>query len=130
MSLRRTFDTRGKILSLDRACALAPPAVTFVTHLEILRAAHVQRLEELAAAYPGKMLVILTDPQAAPPLVPLAARAELAAALRVVDYVIPAPQGAGPVLAKIHSGVVIHDEQEDTERTRLLIEHVRSRARV
>jgi hypothetical protein len=128
MSAGKNFDTREKIVSLDQARAIAPPAVAFVTHLEVLGAAHVRKLEELAAAHPGKLLVILTDPQT--PLVPLPARAELAAALRVVDYVIPAPEGAGPVLAGLHPGVVIHDEQEDTERTRLLIEHVRSRAQV
>ena len=87
-----------------------------------------RRSGELAAAHPGKLLVILTDPPS--PLVPLPARAELAAALRVVDYVIAAPEGGGPVLAELHPGVIVHDEQEDTERTRLLIEHVRSRARV
>jgi len=121
------MDTRHKILTLEEARLLPPPAVAFVTHLEVLRAAHVQKLQGLADANPGTLLVVLTDP--ASPLVPLQARAELAAALRVVDYVVPSPEGAEPVLSAVHAALVVHDEEEDIERTRLLIEHVRRRSR-
>lgn len=130
-----SFDTRHKIVTLAQAGALAEESrrsgsapAAFVTHLEVLRAGHVRKLEELAAATPGKLFVILTDPES--PLVPLEARAELAAALRVVDYVVPSAEGAAPVLAALNAGLTVHDEEEDRGLTRHLIEHVRSRTRI
>jgi len=126
-----TFDTRHKIVTLDQARDLArevPPAVAFVSHLEVLRAGHVRKLEDLAARHPGKLYVLLTEPEA--PLVPLDARAEVTAGLRVVDYVVPCPEGPGPALAALHAGVTVHDEEEDRGRTRSLVEHVRSRSRI
>jgi hypothetical protein len=129
------FDTRDKIVNLDQAGALArelkrdgTPLVAFISHLEVLRASHVRTLQNLAAEKPGKLFVILTEPES--PLVPLQARAEVAAGLRVVDYVVPSPGGAGPALAALDAGLTVHDEEEDRVRTRELIEHVRSRARI
>jgi hypothetical protein len=121
------MDTRNKILTLQQARRI-DDAIAFVTHLEVLRACHLQKLEAAVAANPGKLVVVLTDPQA--PLAPLQARAELAAALRVVDFVVPAPKGPGPVLEALRPKAVVNDEEEDRGRTRLLMEHVRSRARV
>ena len=129
-----SFDTRHKIITIDQARELAATPgdrpTAFVSHLEVLRAAHVRKLEEIAAGKRGKLFVILTDPPTnrEAPLVPLESRAEIAAALRVVDYVIPAPHGSYPALAAVQAGTIIQDEEEDRERTRLLIEHVRSRA--
>jgi hypothetical protein len=126
-----SLDTRGKILTLEQVRALAPgvvqESIAFVTHMEVLQASHIRRLEGLASAVSGKLFVILTDPES--PLVPMEARAELAAALRIVDYVVPAPQGASAALVAIQPIVMVADEEEDRERTRLLVEHVRSRAR-
>ncbi len=129
------LDTRSKIVTPSQAVALAEESrhrgeapVVFVTHMEVLRASHVQELEELAATSAGPLFVILTEPES--PLVPLDARAELAAALRAVDYVVPSPEGAGPVLAAIQASVTVEDEEEDRGRTRQLMEHVRSRSRV
>jgi glycerol-3-phosphate cytidylyltransferase-like family protein len=129
------LDTRHKILTLQQARSMfgqhapeLPPSLAFVTHMEVLRPGHIRKLEELAATRPGKLFVILTDPVS--PLVPLDARAEVTAALRVVDYVIPSPDGPGPALAAIQPVMTVHDEEEDRGRTRLLVEHVRSRARV
>jgi hypothetical protein len=131
------LDTRNKIVTVDQARALAgkteSPRVAFVTHLEVLRAGHVRKLEELAAGNPGTLFLILTDPPFEPnasPLTPLAARAEVAAALRVVDYVVPSPGGAVPALSAIQADLTVQDEEEDRERTRLLVEHVRCRSRI
>ena len=130
-----SFDTRHKIVTLDQARNLAEeshrsgsPPTAFVTHLEVLRAGHVRTLEELAAAHAGKLFVILTDPES--PLVPLEDRAELGAALRAVDYVVPSPDGAAPALAAIHAGFTVNHEEEDRGLTRQLIEHVRNRSRI
>lgn len=121
-----TLDTRGKILTLDQARLLGRTTVAFVTHLEVLRASHIVRLEELAAANPGKLCVILTDPES--PLVNLEARTEVVAALRMVDYVIPSPGGADPALSIIDADLIVRDEEDDRDRTRALIQHVRNRA--
>src|SRR5579864_9376713 len=125
------FDTRGKIITVHQARELArqlaEPPVAFVTHMEVLCAGHLRKLDELAARKQGRLFVILTD--SGSPLTPLDARAEVTAALRVVDYVIPSPDGAAAALAAIGPGETVHDEEEDRERTRLLIEDVRSRSR-
>ena len=125
-----TLDTRHKIITLDQARVLPrdPASIAFVSPMEVLRASHIRKLEELASQAAGKLFVILTEPEA--PLVPLQARAEVAAGLRVVDYVIPSPDGAGPALAAILPGLIVNDEEEDRGRTRQLVEHVRSRSRI
>lgn len=130
-----TFDTRGKIVTVEQAAALArdqkaggTAVVAFVTHLEVLRAAHVRTLAEVAEREAGKLFVILTEPVS--PLVPLAARAEVTAGLRAVDYVVVAGDGAGAALAAIAPDVTILDEAEDRGRTRELMEHVRAKSRV
>lgn len=127
------LDTRTKILTLAEAAVAASSLhsagsriTAFVSHLEVLRAPQVQALN-VAAAEGGKVIVVLTDPEA--PLATLDARAEVAAALRMVDYVVPAPEGAAPVLAAIQPDRVIDDEELDRGRTRDLIAHVRSRSR-
>lgn len=126
-----SFDTRNKIITVEEAREIArhsrqqPSA--FVTHMEVLGSNVVRRVEQLAARTDGKFYVILTDPPS--PLASLEARAEIAAALRAVDYVISAPEGAAAALDAIQPGLIFHDEEEDCERTRLLMEHVRSRSR-
>lgn len=122
------MNTRDKILSLDqaRAAAAGTPVTAFVSHMEVLRADHIRKLEEAAKSGTGKLFLILTDPPA-PPLTRLRDRAEVAAGLRMVDYVIPSDGGAQPALDAIQPQRIVQDEAEDRGRTRQLIEHVRSR---
>ncbi len=129
-----SFDTRRKIVGLEEARAAAAeskrrglPVTAFVTHMDVLLASHVRKLQEFAFDSPGALFMILTDP--ASPLVPLMDRAHVAAGLRTIDYVVPARDGAGPALAAINPSRIIHDEEEDRGRTRELIEHVRRRSR-
>ncbi len=77
-------DTRSKILPLSRADEFAG-AVFVAMHLDPLTAAHARRLDELAAKG-RKVVVLLSDPPN--PLLPLAARAELAASLASVSAVM------------------------------------------
>ncbi len=80
-------------------------------HFDPLTAAHVRRLGELKRE--GRpLVVVVTSP--AEPILPVAARAELVAALGIVDQVVIADE-------------VIHEEQADVERANALMEHVRSR---
>ena len=129
------MDTRNKILSIAQAAALAgalrreasPPSV-FLTHVEVLASDHVRRLEHLAARSPGKIFLVLTDSSS--PLAPMEARAEMAAALRLVDYVVPAADGPAPALAAIQPLITVEDEEEDCARTQQLIQHVQTRSRI
>jgi len=122
-----TLDSRRKIVSIAEARDIARElhargerVIAFVSHMEVLRAAHAVRLDELG---PGVLFVVLTDPPS--PLVAMDARAEVVAGLRRVDYVVA---GAAAVEA-IRPTVCIHDEEEDRERTRELINDVRSRGK-
>jgi len=77
-----------------------------------LLAAHSRRLRELAE--PGRLLVVaVNDP--ARPLLPRRARAELVAALAMVDYVVP--DGGGGSFEQLN----------DTSVTEQLIAHIARR---
>ena len=97
------MDTRKKI-------ALAG-AIVVTGHFDPLTAAHTRRLTELKREGVPLVVVITSPPE---PILPAAARAELVAALSVVDQVIIADE-------------VVREEQADTARAAQLIELVRSR---
>jgi hypothetical protein len=114
------LDTRSKILPLSRATAEYPDALFVAMHLDPLTVAHARRLAELASG--GKpVVVVLSDPPH--PLLPLAARAELAASLECVTAVMvaaapcPLPPGA----------VIVSEESADLERRAALVRHVLAR---
>ena len=107
------MDTRSKIIPIEdaRQRTSNSPTLWLTGHFDPLLAEHARRLTERAA--PGQTLVVeITNP--ANPLLPQRARAELVAALAVVDYVV---LGNGA-----HS-----DDGSITER---FIEHVLTRHRV
>jgi bifunctional ADP-heptose synthase (sugar kinase/adenylyltransferase) len=92
------LDTRLKIISAKEArLRLGDKPAQWVTgHFDPLLAEHVRRLRECSAR--DRLLVVeITNP--ARPLLPQRARAELAAALAMVDYVVlkndPAPEASG-----------------------------------
>jgi bifunctional ADP-heptose synthase (sugar kinase/adenylyltransferase) len=81
------LDTRSKIVTLEQARQqLGDKSACWVAgHFDPLLAEHVRRLGEHVA--PGRWLVVeITNP--AQPLLPQRARAELVAALSIVDYVV------------------------------------------
>ena len=81
------MDTRSKIISAEdaRQRLLGQPAQWVAGHFDPLLAEHVQRLRRHTA--PDRLLVVeITNP--ARPLLPQRARAELVAALAMVDYVV------------------------------------------
>ena len=78
------MDTRSKILNADAA----PRACTVVTGaFDVLLAADARELAEIRASHPNRPLLVVVLPLPAP-LLPQRARAELVAALRMVDYVV------------------------------------------
>jgi bifunctional ADP-heptose synthase (sugar kinase/adenylyltransferase) len=81
------LDTRSKIIPLEQAREqLRDKSACWVGgHFDPLHAEHVRRLRDQVT--PGRLLIVeITNP--ARPLLPQQARAELVAALRMVDYVV------------------------------------------
>ena len=118
------MDTRTKILDAEAAIAAAGAArragktVKLVAGtFDPLLAAHARRLREIAEE--GAVLfAAIQEPVA--PLVALRARAELVAALGVVDYVV---LGDAP----LRPDEVYREESADAGRTRDLIRNVQDR---
>ena len=108
------MDTRTKIIPLEKARQLSGPLTLWLTgHFDPLLAEHARDLRHRAA--PGQTLVVeITNPEN--PLLPQRARAELVAALAVVDYVV---LGNG----------ARSDDSDDAAITARFIEHVLNRHR-
>ena len=126
------MDTRNKIIPPDRAAALAGElrdrgaAVRVVTgYFDVLVADHVRRLREIAGGSAAVFALVLDPPQ---PLLSRRARAELVAALSMINYVVPTEeQAARELLGHFHPGEVVREESADLLRARGLSEHVQRR---
>ena len=93
-------------------------------HFDPVLAAHARRLAELACG--GALIAVVSEPPR--PLLPARARAELVAALGVVDYVLLAEDAERAGLwALLPADAVFQEQAEDERRTRELMEHVRRR---
>ena len=123
------MDTRTKILTPAALAALDPPRpLLLVTgRFDILR---VEAVEDLAAERrrTGAQSLMVVVRQFDGELAPVDARAEMAAALRVVDYVFIAENEDMESLdAGLQPIEIIDLEDADADRTRQLIEHVHKR---
>ncbi len=119
------MDTREKIIAPDAPIRREGKLCVVVGHFDPVFAPHVRRLRELATAC-DTLVVIVTNPNE--PLLQNRARAELAAALQVVDYVIPAQDNAvEDILAHLRPDCVIHEQEADSQRAAALAAHVRER---
>jgi hypothetical protein len=127
------MDTRKKILNLDEAVEVASSLRArgrrlklICGHFDVLTADHIRRLRSLSNGQPF-MAAVFDSPNA---LLSLSARAELAAALSMIDYVIPmAVDGFERALEQIQPSEVVRDEAADLHRVAALIEHVHRRQR-
>ena len=119
------MDTRRKILTLDQALRLKPPVAIASGTFEILRAEHARELESLRARVPGAaLLVAVLDVPGVPIGAPI--RAEMAAALRVVDYVVIAEsEELARLIDSLDPVAVARLEAADQARWKALKEHVR-----
>ena len=124
------MDTRHKIIESQRAQALAQglraKGVKIVTgYFDVIVAEHVRRLREIKNGSAMLVVVVLDPPEA---LLAARARAELVAALAVVDYVVPADeQAAKELLSHFTASEIVREESDDLLRARRLSEHVKSR---
>jgi len=112
-------DTRSKIVNPDAV----PKGATVVTGtFDVIRA---EDARELAGV--GRPLVVVVLPLAGE-LLPQRARAELAAGLRVVDYVLITDDShPDALLASLQPGEVVRLETVHADRKRQLVEHVHRR---
>jgi len=103
------------------------PILLVTGRFEILRLELVRELTEARRRAQAQTLIAVVRPLDGE-RVPLAARAELAAALRVIDYVlILENEDLDSLAAHFQPVEIIHLEEADLRRTRQLIEHVHRR---
>ena len=123
------MDTRGKIIDLASAARLRRPGVRLklvAGYFDVLTPDLVSRLGSLSDG--GRLIAVVLDPPN--PLLPSRARAELAAALSVIDYVLLLPEvGLEKALDEIQPDEVVREDMADRERSQALIEHVHQRQR-
>src|SRR5271155_1933173 len=109
------LDTREKIVDAAQAASIAASGAIVVSgYFDPMVASHAERLASLKTG--AKLLVLIATPENA--ILPAAARAELIAGLRAVDYVAEIADGLTPQ---------IRLEQEDAERFSDLLKHVHAR---
>jgi bifunctional ADP-heptose synthase (sugar kinase/adenylyltransferase) len=128
------LDTREKILTATQAVETVRRlraegrSVRFATGwFDPLLAAHALRLEQLRGGA-ARVMVFVTDPSV--PILPSRARAELVAALSVVDFVVLSEEERlEDLLARLEATEVLRGEADDEALTRQLINHVQARQR-
>ena len=128
------MDTRQKILTPTQAVETVRRlraegrSVRFATGwFDPLLAAHALRLEQLRGGA-ARVMAIVTDPSV--PILPSRARAELVAALSVVDFVVLSEEERlEDLLARLEATEVLRGEAADEALTQQLIHHVQTRQR-
>ena len=127
------MDTRAKIVDLPTAAAIAARLRSEGTRLklvagyfDVLTPDEVRRLRVLSDGQ--RLMAVVLDPPN--PVLPPRARAELAASLSMVDYVLAFP-GASleQALEQIRPDEVVREETAEAQRLQALIEHVHRRQR-
>jgi glycerol-3-phosphate cytidylyltransferase-like family protein len=124
-------DTRSKILTLAAALELRPPPAIATGYFDVLRAEDARELRQIRDRTGAQTLLVVVLPLANE-LVSQRARAELVAALRVVDYVVTADYGDLDRLTEsLKPSHVVRLEAEHARRdalwARQLMEHVHRR---
>jgi hypothetical protein len=119
-------DTRTKIVSAAALRGLGKPALAVAGYFDVLRAEHVRKLHELKETAGGRALAAIVLP-CADALLPQQARAELAAGLRIIDYVVLWDARETPLAEALRPVEVIDFGPDDLRIAHKLREHVRHR---
>lgn len=125
--MRSRVDTRSKILTLSAAEALARPLILVTGYFDVLRAAHVIELQQARGRAPSAtvLVALLTAPGE---LMNGRSRAELVAALRMVDYVVTASHDElDGFIQRLRPVELARLEADDLGRRKQLIEDVQRR---
>jgi bifunctional ADP-heptose synthase (sugar kinase/adenylyltransferase) len=121
------MDTRNKILTLAEAASLPGPLAMVTGYFDVLRAAHVRALVAVRTSAGGAKILAVVLP-APDEILAQRARAELVAALRVIDYVVIADAAEADRLADSLQPVeIVRLEAADARRAREFREHVHRR---
>jgi bifunctional ADP-heptose synthase (sugar kinase/adenylyltransferase) len=123
-------DTRTKIIKLEEACALARDsqnAVLATGYFDVLLAAHAREFYRVREGLPDAVIfVALGTPEQ--PLLDVRARAEMVAALAMVDYVVSLEdRQMDSLLAAFRAEHIVRLEAAHEQRMRELIQHVHRR---
>jgi glycerol-3-phosphate cytidylyltransferase-like family protein len=114
-------DTRNKILT--SADSLPRPITLVAGYFDVLRAAHAAEMQKVRDRTGSRPLVVVVLPCRGE-LLSQKARAELVAAIRVVDYVLIADnEELHRLIERLNPAEVVRLEEADRRRTRRLIEH-------
>ena len=124
------MDTRSKIITVEAAIALAGggrSTVLVTGFFDVLLAAHVRELARARESLPDAVLLVaIAEPQH--PLLNTRARAEMVAALAMVDYVVSLEEPPiESLLAAFPADRIVRLEAAHQQHMRELIEHVRRR---
>jgi len=121
--IRPRMDTRSKILTLAAALELRPPVAIATGYFDVLR---VGDARELARVRHHPLLVVVLP--LGGEILSQRARAELVAALRVVDYVVTADDGdVERLVTGLRPLEFVRLEAAEARRASELIEHVHRR---
>ena len=117
------MDTRNKILTVAAALELRPPVALATGHFDVLRA---EDARELARVRHHPLLVVVLP--LAGEILTQRARAELVAALSVVDYVVTADDGdLDRLIESLKPAEFVRLEAAEARRATQLMEHVHRR---
>jgi bifunctional ADP-heptose synthase (sugar kinase/adenylyltransferase) len=127
-------DTRNKIIDSQTAVEIAGrlrrqgrKLVVVTGHFDVVLAAHARDLEAVRSSSGADAIMVILQPLSLS-LLAAPARAELVAALAMVDYVVSAGDDSlDELLSRLPAERVISRLGADDELKRLLIEHVQSR---
>ena len=117
------MDTRSKILTIAAAMELRPPVSIATGYFDVLRA---EDARELGGVRHHPLLVVVLP--LANEILSLPARAEMVAALRVVDYVVTADyDDVERLVTGLRPVELVRLEAAETRRASQLMEHVHRR---
>ncbi len=122
------MDSRSKIVNASQSDFGSCNARTAVlATFDVLTQQRIERLRKMAAESGPLAAVILEQPGS---LLSMQARAELAAALAIINVVIMADEPLETLLPRLHrSFAVVDDREPDAFLSKQLIEHIRLRSR-
>lgn len=120
--MRPHVDTRSKILTRAAAERLSGPLTIVTGYFDLLLAGHARDLQTVRDRAPDRPMLVAVVAHPAEVL-EAAVRAELVAALRVVDYVVTADHDhLEELIERLRPAEVVRLEATDVSRTRRLIE--------
>jgi glycerol-3-phosphate cytidylyltransferase-like family protein len=124
-------DTRSKILSFQEAIQLrGQPLILVAGYFDVLRPAHIRDLENARRDMAAAKLLVAVLPRAGE-WMSQSARAKMAAALRVIDYVVIAGKGdVEGLIERLRPDRVVRLEAAEERRDKEFSEQARARAKI